>query len=133
MGESMDRASLRLKRDQLTAAIAQLGDMRPGSLVARFRKCGKSSCHCAKKGAKGHGPSYSLTHPVAGKTITRVIPVGPAVEVTRQQLEEYHRFRDLVQQLIAVSEQICDVQLRQPADPAADDIKKNRDRRSSRR
>ena len=129
MGNSPDLASLRLKRDQLTTAIAQIGDMRPGSLVARFRKCGKPSCHCAKKGAKGHGPSYSLTHPVEGKTITHVIPAGPAVQVTRQQLDEYHRFRELVQQLITISEQICDLQLRQPAGSAEDGIKKNRVRR----
>ena len=116
MAESSELESLRLKREQLTAAIVQVGDMRPGSLVARFRKCGKASCHCAKKGAKGHGPSYSLTHPVAGKTITRIIPSGPAVELTRQQLQEYHRFRALVQQLITISEQICDAQLRQPAE-----------------
>ena len=126
MGETLDLASLRLKRDQLTAAIAQIGDMRPGSLVARYRKCGKASCHCAKKSAKGHGPSYSLTHPVAGKTITHVIPAGPAVEVTQRQLDEYHRFRELVQQLIKVSELICELQLRQPAGSGRDDIKKNR-------
>jgi hypothetical protein len=124
MGKSIDVASLRLKRDQLTAALAHVGDMRPGSLVARFRKCGKPSCHCAKKGAKGHGPSYSLTHAVAGKTVTHVIPAGPAVERTRQQVDEYHRFRELVQQLVAVSEQICDLQVRQSAD-SDDSIKKN--------
>jgi hypothetical protein len=49
---------------------------------------------------------------VAGKTVTRIIPAGSAVEQTRQQLEEYHRFRQVVKQLIAVSEQICDWQLR---------------------
>jgi Family of unknown function (DUF6788) len=129
MGDSADLASLRLKRDQLTTAIAQIGDMRPGSLVARFRTCGKASCHCAKKGAKGHGPSYSLTHPVAGKTITHVIPAGPAVEVTQRQLDEYHRFRDLVQQLIKVSERICELQLREPGGSGGEDNKKNRARR----
>jgi hypothetical protein len=129
MGDSADLASLRLKRDQLTTAIAQIGDMRPGSLAARFRKCGKASCHCAKKGAKGHGPSYSLTHPVAGKTITHVIPAGPAVEVTQRQLDEYHRFRDLVQQLIKVAEQICELQLREAAGSGGEDNKKNRARR----
>jgi hypothetical protein len=132
MGESADITLLRLKRDQLTAAIAQIGDMRPGSLVPRFRRCGKATCHCAKKDAKGHGPSYSLTHPVAGKTVTRVIPAGSAVEVTKRQLNEYHRFRELVRQLINVSEQICDLQLRQSASSAEQDIKKNRIRRPAR-
>ena|ERR1041384_914507 len=127
-----DFDALLLKRDQLKSQLAQVGEMRPGSLVARFRKCGKPSCHCAKKGAQGHGPSYSLTRPVAGKTVTFVIPAGSAVEQTRGQLAEYHRFRDLVQQLIAVSEQICDWQLRQ-AKSEPEPVKKNSVRRPPRR
>ena len=74
-----DLDALRQQREQLKTQLATIGDMRPGSLVARYRKCGKASCRCAKKGAPGHGPSYSLTHAVKGKTITNVIPVGPAV------------------------------------------------------
>lgn len=124
--------ALKLQRDQLKSQLSQVGEMRPGSLVARFRKCGKPSCHCAKKGSKGHGPSYSLTRPVAGKTVTRIIPAGPAVEQTRQQLQEYHRFRQLVQQLLSVSDQICDWQLRH-AQPETEGAKKNLTRRSPRR
>lgn len=127
-----DLSALQRQHDQLKSQLAQIGAMRPGSLTARFRKCGKPACHCAKKGSKGHGPSYSLTRPVAGKTVTRIIPAGPAVEQTRRQLEEYHRFRRLVQQLLAVSEQICDGQLRQ-AGPEKVDVKKNLTRRPARR
>ena len=129
---SLDLTALQLQRDQLKSQLSQIGEMRPGSLVARFRKCGKSACHCATKGAKGHGPSYSLTRPVAGKTVTRIIPAGPAVEQARQQLEEYHRFRKLVQQLLTVSEQICDWQMRHPQ-PEAEGIKKDLTRRPSHR
>ena len=132
MPTSADLDALVLRRDQLKSQLAQIGEMRPGSLVARFRKCGKSSCHCAKKGAPAHGPCYSLTHPVAGKTVTRIIPAGSAVEQTRHQLDEYHRFRELVQQLVAVSEQICDWQLRHPQ-PEAQAVKKNSARRPPRR
>lgn len=129
---SSDLNALLLKRDQLKSQLAQIGEMRPGSLVARFRKCGKPSCHCAKRDAQGHGPSYSLTRPVSGKTVTRVIPAGPAVEQTRSQLEEYHRFRQLAQQLVAVSEQICEWQLRQ-AKSQPEPVKKNSARRPPRR
>jgi hypothetical protein len=132
MSTSSTLAALQLQRDQLKSQLSQIGEMRPGSLVARFRKCGKPSCRCAKKGAQGHGPSYSLTRPVAGKTVTRIIPAGPAVEQTRQQLEEYHRFRQLVQQLLSVSEQICDWQLRRP-EAEREAIKKNSARRTPRR
>ena len=100
---------LQAQRAQLKARLAEIGDMRPGSLVERFRKCGKPTCHCAEKDARGHGPCYSLTHAVAGKTLTRVIPKGVAVEHARQRIAEYRRFRDLVREMIKVSEQICDV------------------------
>ena len=100
------------KRDQLSASLAHIEDLRPGFLTARFRKCGKPNCHCAQKGSPGHGPSYSLTHRLGGKTVTQVIPQGPAIERTKKQIAEYRRFRHLVRELIAVSEQICSAQLR---------------------
>jgi hypothetical protein len=103
--------------------------MRPGSLTERFRKCGKPSCHCARKGSAGHGPLYSLTHPVKGKTVTRTIPRGPAVERTRHQIAEYQRFRTLVRELVAVSEQLCDLQLRLTEGETSEEVKKNSSRR----
>jgi hypothetical protein len=122
--------TLREKRDQLMAGLAQMGDLRRGSLAGRFRKCGKPNCRCAQEGSPGHGPSYSLTHKTGGKTITQVIPPGPAMERTKAQIAEYRRFRKLVQELIAVSEQLCDVQLQQPETMVADETKKKPLRRS---
>jgi hypothetical protein len=120
---------LLLRRDRLRAQLSDMGDMRPGSLTERYRKCGKPSCRCARKGVPGHGPSYSLTHPVKGKTLTRIIPQGPAVERTRRQIAEYQRFRAVVRELVAVSEQLCDLQLRPTESAAPDDVKKNSSRR----
>lgn len=122
--------ALREKREQLAASLAHIGDLRPGFLTARFRKCGKPTCHCAEKGSPGHGPSYSLTHRVGGKTITQVIPQGPAVERAKAQIAEYRRFRNLVRELIAVSEQICSAQVREPAEEPTSEVKKKPLRRS---
>jgi hypothetical protein len=117
--------ALREKREQLTASLAQIGDLRPGFLTARFRKCGKPTCHCAQKGSPGHGPSYSLTHRVGGgKTVTQVIPQGPAVERAKAQIAEYRRFRNLVRELIAISEQICSAQVREGAEEGSEAKKK---------
>ena len=131
MSPSPQLEVLLLKRDQLKARLVEIGDMRPGSLVERFRKCGKPACHCAKQDAPGHGPCYSLTHAVEGKTVTRVIPKGVAVEQTRQQIAEYHRFRDLVRELITVSTQICDVQMPAARVPDQVPVKKNFSRRTA--
>jgi len=123
-------ASLRIEelqsRDQeLKALLAQLGEMRPGSLVERYRKCGKPNCHCARRGDRGHGPMWMVTHAVEGKTVSKAIPSGPAVERTRSQIAEYQRFRELSRQLVATNEQICDAQLEQVADRSSAEDKKN--------
>jgi len=121
---TMALKALRDKRALITARLAQVDDLRPGFLTARFRKCGKSNCHCAQKDSLGHGPSYSLTHRVGGKTVTQVIPQGPAVERAKAQIAEYRRFRNLVRELITVSEQICSVQLRDLGTVPAAEAKK---------
>jgi hypothetical protein len=96
------------RRRALLQALGEVGDMRPGQLTERYRKCGKPNCRCAKPGDPGHGPIWSLTRVVGGKTVTRIIPAGPALERTRAQLEEHKRFRGLTGELVDVSAALCD-------------------------
>ena len=126
MADSLD--DLQHERSRLQMALAQIGDLRPGSLVERFRKCGKPSCHCAKPDSPGHGPSYSLTREVESKTITKIIPPS-AVEQTRRQIAEYKRFRDLTREFVEVSDKVCNAQLHPAADSASGEVKKNGTRR----
>jgi hypothetical protein len=112
MKRSADDAPELLKRRRsLQQAISELGDFRPGQLTERYRRCGKPNCHCANPGDPGHGPSWSLTRVVAGKTVTRIIPAGPAVASTQAQLAEYRQFRELTHELVEVSEALCEVRL----------------------
>ncbi len=120
------------RRGHLRAQIAAVGDLRPGSLVERFRRCGKPTCHCAEPGARAHGPSYSLTHAVEGKTITKIIP-APAVERTRAQIAEHRRFRELTRRFVEVNEQLCEVRLASSDEETSNAGKKNSSARSSRR
>lgn len=111
------RSQLRTRRDTLRTALAQVGDLRPGSLVERYRRCGKPTCHCAQPGDRGHGPSWSLTREVAGKTVTTVIP-PEAVAPTRAHIAEYHRFRGLVRDFLDASAQWCEADVRATPAPA---------------
>jgi len=99
------------QREELKTEIAKIGDMRPGSLVRRFRKCGKPTCHCAREGSPGHGPIWSLTREVNGKTVTKIIPSDAAVQATKQQISEFRRFRELSRELIEISDKLCDAKL----------------------
>ena len=103
---SQDLETLLQHRADVLRQLSEIGDLRQGSLTAQFRKCGKPGCHCAK--GPGHGPYLQLTRKVNGKT--RCSPAA-AEDQTRVQIEEYKRLRELVQQLIEVSDRICDARL----------------------
>lgn len=122
---------LEQRRDELKSRMAAIRDMRQGSLVERYRRCGKQACHCAHEGALGHGPSWSLTRAVGGKTVTHIIP-SDAVERTREQMAEFHKFRELTRELVEVNERLCDARLRTGAELSDDRAKKRASRRSSR-
>jgi hypothetical protein len=123
---------LRSRRDQIKAELAGIEDFRPGSLVARYRRCGKQGCHCARAGDTGHGPSWSLTREVGGKTVTHVIPAA-AVEQTQRQMAEHRRFRTLVRELVETSEQLCQAMLVAPEMASEERGKKGVSQRSSAR
>jgi hypothetical protein len=108
MGTSL--SELEARREQLKLQLSGLGDLRPGSLVERYRKCGKPDCHCALPDEPGHGPSWSLTHGVKGKTATKIIPKA-FVPQTREHIAEYQRLRHLTNDLVEVNEKICDARI----------------------
>lgn len=106
-----DLPTLEAQRRALLRQLTELGDLRPGSLTPSYRKCGRSTCQCARPGARGHGPQWLLTAKVNGKTRTRTIPAA-AVDTTRAQIAECQRLRRLTAALIAVSEDLCHTRLR---------------------
>ncbi len=126
-----EAAVLETRRAAIKHQIDQASDMRPGSLVERYRRCGKPGCHCAGTSASGHGPSWSLTRGVGGKTVTHIIPPH-AVDATRRQIAEYQRFRGLVRALVDTSEQLCEAKLAAPeAASEAEAAKKGGSKRRS--
>jgi len=128
---------LERRQRELKAQLSNVHDMRRGSLVARYRKCGKPSCCCADEQHAGHGPSLSLTWQEGGKTRTKIIP-AEAVERTQAQIAEFRRFRRVSRELVEISERICDARLEgEPAEAQATakkgGSKKSSGSRSSRR
>lgn len=120
-------------RDSLRGAFADIGDMRQGSLFSYHGKCGKAGCHCTSKDSPGHGPYWRLTREVEGKTITRNIPDGPCLEQTRVQIQEYQRFRELVQRFTEVSVQLCEGKLQAPQAASEGAAKKGASERNLKR
>ena len=102
-----DLATLEAERSKLLDEFLRLHDLRPGSITAVIRRCGKPSCHCAKPNDPGHDPQFRLTRRVAGKTVTETFANPTALRKAQQEVAEFHRFQKLSQDLIAINEQIC--------------------------
>ena len=95
------------RRGTIQLQIAQLGDMRSGSITGTGGRCGNPNCHCHRAGDAGHGPYYRLTRKVEGKTVTETFSSPASLAKAQREVAEYHRFRELGGQLVDVNEQIC--------------------------
>jgi hypothetical protein len=104
---SDDLATLEDQRSELLEEFLSLGDLRPGSITAVTRRCGKPSCHCAKRNDPGHDPQFRLTRRVAGKTVTETFPNPTALRKAQEEVSEFHRFQKLSQDLVKLNEKIC--------------------------
>ncbi len=99
--------------------IAQLGDMRSGSITETVGRCGNPNCHCHRAGESGHGPYYRLTRKVNGKTVTETFSSPAGLAKAQREVAECQRFRELGEQLLGVNEQICRLRPATGAAPAA--------------
>jgi hypothetical protein len=102
-------AELEARRAGLFERLAAIGDFRRGSVSENYRRCGKPSCRrCAEPGSRGHGPRWLWTRTVPGRgTIGRQLAAGEVGKV-RAELARYQEFAALSEQIVEVSEAICE-------------------------
>lgn len=118
-------------RSTLLQQISELGDFQPGSITSASRRCGSSSCHCAKLNDPGHGPHVQLTQKIDGKTVTRNLPSPAAVHKAEGEIAKFRKFQNLTGELINVNRQIC--RLRPVEEPEQTAQEKKRRRQSNRK
>jgi hypothetical protein len=114
MPESL--TELEAKRSKILIKFTTLGDLRPGSICAVARRCGKPTCHCAKPNDPGHDPQVRLTRRVDGKTVAESFPSPAAWHKAQAEIDEYHRLQELTSELVIVNEEICRHRPVEPAD-----------------
>ena len=97
----------------LAAQVAEPRPMRRGSLSERYVKCSKPGCACAVRPTARHGPYYSLTRTVGGRTQSRLVPAAQTALV-RQQIAAGQQFRRHVTAFWDACERWADAQLEAP-------------------
>ncbi|MFP5266994.1 MAG: DUF6788 family protein, partial [Acidobacteriota bacterium] len=108
---------------QLATALAQPQPMRRGSLSERTVKCGKPGCPCAQDPKARHGPYYSLTRAVGGRTHSRFLTREQAA-VARQQIQAGQQFRARLETYWEDCEAWADSQLKQASAVSTEEAEK---------
>ena len=111
-------------RSRILTQILELGDLRSGSITAIHGRCGKPNCHCHQPDQPGHGPNFRLTRKIDGKTVSESFSSAAELRKAQREVEAFHRFRQLSQELLEVNEKIC--RARPVADAISPEEKKRR-------
>lgn len=118
-------------RSRVAAHFAAPVPMRRGSLTERLVKCSRPGCPCQHERTARHGPYYSWTRTVAGRTQTRLIPAAQ-VALVRRQIDAGREFRDATEVYWAACERLADTELARGTAAAAGREKGGSARRSRR-
>jgi len=122
--------ALEQQRNTLLKQIAQLGDLRPGSITETQGRCGNPNCHCHEPGEPGHGPNPRLTYKINGRTVTESFPSPAFQRKAESEIAEFRKFQQLSRSFVEVNEKICRLR---PVEDTLTPEEKKRPKRSSKR
>jgi hypothetical protein len=124
-------ADFEQRRQAIAQQVAQLGDLRAGSITSTSGRCGKPGCRCHQPGQPVHGPNLRLTYKVDGKTVSESLPTPAAIHKAEREVAEFRKFQQLTREFVETNAEIC--QLRPIEDEPQTDQEKKRQRRSARK
>ena len=105
--QSLENRIAKIKRK-----LAQLGDLRPGSLSKQYNVCGNPNCKCKATPPKKHGPYYQLSSTRKAKSRSKFVRREDVPSV-RAQLKNYAKLRKLSECWIDLAEELSILRLEQ--------------------
>jgi hypothetical protein len=96
--------ALRRRRKTLIKKLPPLEAILRGSLIERYKRCGKPGCKCAQ--SRGHGPKYylSVSKPKQ-KPEMDYIPLGYQVQV-EEYLENFRHIKMILEELCEINREL---------------------------
>jgi hypothetical protein len=95
---------LRRRRKQLLHKLPPLESILRGSLIERYKRCGKPGCKCAN--GRGHGPKYYLSVSYPGSPPQMdYVPQANHAEISAR-LANYHRIREILEEVCEINREL---------------------------
>ena len=92
------------QRAILTSGLPAFAEMVRGSLVTRYRRCGKPTCHCVK--SRGHGPAHYLVVTLKPGKSEQILLSEEMLPVARRFLDNYKRWWAALEKVSAVNRRL---------------------------
>jgi hypothetical protein len=97
-------AALRKRRQALLRQLPPLAAILRGSLIERYKRCGKPGCKCAN--GPGHGPKYYLSVSFSGLRPQMDYVPQEDYEQTKEFLANYQRARELLEEICEINREL---------------------------
>src|ERR1022692_985800 len=97
-------SALRRKRRQLLRQLPSLEALLRGSLIERYKRCGKPGCKCAE--GPGHGPKYYLSVSYPGLRPQMDYVPQESHAQTAEFVANYHRAREILEAISEINHEL---------------------------
>ena len=96
--------ALRRRRRQQLRQLPPLDCLHRGSLIERYKRCGKPGCKCAR--GPGHGPKYYLSISYYGERPQMDYIPQDHYRQTSEYLANYRRLRQILDEICAINREL---------------------------
>jgi hypothetical protein len=97
-------ATLRKRRTALLRQLPPLQAILRGSLIERYKRCGKPGCKCAD--GPGHGPKYYLSVSYPGLRPQMDYVPQESYTQTAELLANYRRAREILEEICEINREL---------------------------
>lgn len=88
------------------AGVPDLKRILRGTIVSRYKRCGKPGCHCARD--SGHGPAYYLSVTL-GPGVTRSYYVPTRLRrLVARHIGNYRKLRETLEKIIRINQELLE-------------------------
>jgi hypothetical protein len=95
---------LRKRRNALLRQLPPLKSILRGSLIERYKRCGKPGCKCAE--GRGHGPKYYLSVSFPGQRPQMDYVPQETYPQAAEFVSNYRRAREILEEICVINREL---------------------------
>lgn len=96
---------LQRKRKRLIEQLKKIESrMLRGSLIERYKQCGKSNCHCVD--SKGHGPTYYLSVSIPRQRSIMIYVAAEHKTIVEKALFNYRQTQQIMEKISDINREL---------------------------